>query len=343
MTAPPGRITCLPLTGIGEIRTGDDLATVLGSAGRLHDGDILVVTSKVVSKAEGRVVRGDRADLLADETERVVATRGDTSIVRTHHGLVMAAAGIDASNTEPGTVVLLPVDPDASARALRERIAAGGGPNVAVVVTDTSGRAWRNGQTDLAIGAAGLEVMHDYQGRSDDYGNLLAVTAPAVADEIAGTADLATGKLSRSPAAVVRGLSGLVLAPSEHGPGARALVREESHDMFGYGAREAVLHAVHPDPGALPGFGHPAGPEHLAAALRATCPPATVRARTDGAVEVHLAGVSGPESQRALGAAEARLTTTAHAMGWRRDHGGDPADIPPPGMDVRLRFCAPVP
>ncbi len=339
MSASAGGITCLPLIGIGEVRPGDDLAGSLADAARLLDGDILVVTSKVVSKAEGRVARGDRAAVLAAETQRVVATRGGTSIVRTHHGLVMAAAGIDASNTEAGTVVLLPVDPDASARALRERLGAGGGPNVAVLVTDTAGRAWRNGQTDIAIGAAGLQVMHDYGGRTDDYGNLLAVTAPAVADELAGAGDLVKGKLSRSPAAVVRGLARLVLERGEHGPGARALVREESHDMFGYGAREAVLLAVHPAPDALPGFGHPSSAEDLAAALRATCPAATVRLTADGAVDAHLSGAQEVNAQRGLGADGARLTTVAHAMGWRRAD-DEPASTE---VDLRLRFGAPVP
>lgn len=335
--------TCAPVTGIGEVRSGDDLARILAEAADLRDGDVLVVTSKVVSKAEGRVFRRDRADAVADETDRVIAVRGTTSIVRTHHGLVMAAAGIDASNTEPGTIVLLPVDPDASARAIRERVASNGGPNVAVVVTDTSGRAWRNGQTDIAIGAAGLQVMHDYEGQTDDYGNLLAVTVPAVADEIAGAADLVKGKLGRSPAAVVRGLAGLVLARGEHGPGARALVRDESHDMFGYGAREAVLLAVHPDPAALPGFGHPAPAEQLADALRTTSPAATVRLTPDGFVDVHVPGRPDGAAQRALGADEARLVTVAHAMGWRRAADEDGSDAPVSEVDVRLRFRAPTP
>ena len=148
----------------------------------------------------------------------------------------MAAAGVDASNVAPGTVVLLPEDPDATARSLRVRVHAETGRNVAVVVTDTAGRAWRAGQTDLAIGAAGIEPLDDHAGRTDPYGNPLAVTAPAVADELASVAELVTGKLAGRPVAVVRGIAARVLPAGEHGPGARALVRPRHADMFGLGA-----------------------------------------------------------------------------------------------------------
>jgi coenzyme F420-0:L-glutamate ligase/coenzyme F420-1:gamma-L-glutamate ligase len=333
MSIPARAMTCLPVTGIGEVRDGDDLAALVVESSDLHDGDVVVVTSKVVSKAEGRVVRGDRASAIAAETDQVVATRGDTAIVRTRHGLVMAAAGIDASNTEPGTVVLLPVDPDASARALRERITAATRTNVAVIITDTSGRAWRNGQTDIAIGAAGLPVMVDYDGRTDQYGNLLSVTAPAVADEIAGAAELVAGKLDRSPVTVVRGLGDLVLEAGRHGPGAAALVRDPSQDMFGYGAREAVLHAVRPEPGPLPGFGGPAVAAELAAALLGLCADAQVEVAADH-IAVRIVAASGDPAQRNLGRLEARLLTVAHAMGWR----GGPLDTPDHDPDGYLRF-----
>jgi coenzyme F420-0:L-glutamate ligase/coenzyme F420-1:gamma-L-glutamate ligase len=181
--------TTFAVPGIGEVTAGTDLAALVVDRARLEDGDVVVVTSKVVSKAEGRVVTGGKAETLAVETDRVVARRGETSIVRTHHGLVMAAAGIDASNTTPGTLVLLPQDPDLSARVLRARLLELTGCVVAVVVSDTSGRAWRVGQTDIAIGAAGLRVLDDHAGRTDSYGNLLQVTAPALADEIAGAGD----------------------------------------------------------------------------------------------------------------------------------------------------------
>jgi len=335
----PAFISCLPLTGIGEIRAGDNLAGILRAETSLLDGDILVVTSKVISKAEGRVLTRSRAEALADETDRVVATRGSTSIVRTHHGLVMAAAGIDGSNTVPGTVVLLPVDPDASARALRERIRSNGGPNVGIVISDTSGRAWRNGQTDIAIGAAGLEVIHDYAGRADDYGNLLEVTAPAVADEIAGTGDLVKGKVRRSPAAVLRGLAHLVLDPGSHGPGAQMLIRDEADDMFGHGAREAVLHAVRAEPAALRGFGRPAPPGELVAELTFHCGPENVRSTPADEVEIRVPGGPGGADQRTLGSLEARLTAVAFALGWTVTA----TDASVPGLDLMLRFGAPTP
>ena len=348
MSAPYDRVTCLPVTGVGEVRAGDDLAALLAAAAPLRDGDVLVVTSKVVSKAEGRVVTAPKEEALAGETDRVVAVRGGTSIVRTHHGLVMAAAGIDASNTEPGTLVLLPADPDASARALRERMARDGGPNVAVLVTDTAGRAWRNGQTDIAVGAAGIEVLEDHAGREDGYGNVLAVTAPALADEVAGAADLVKGKLRRAPAAVVRGLAALVLPPGEHGPGAAALVRDEAHDMFGLGAREAVLHAVRRrEPR---GFGAPSPAQTLAGALAdglagaaAGEPRSDVVVADDGtAVTVDLPGATDAASARALGRLEERATTVAYAHGWHAA-GAVPHVADATGARVVLRFVAATP
>ncbi|WP_134742154.1 coenzyme F420-0:L-glutamate ligase [Nocardioides sp. 503] len=255
--------------GLPEVRAGDDLAAlVAGALPDLADGDVVVVTSKVVSKAEDRVVPGTREQALAGETARVVARRGPTTIVRTHHGLVLAAAGIDASNVERGSVVLLPHDPDASARALRADLQRLTGRNVGVVVTDTAGRAWREGQTDLAIGAAGIVVAEDFAGRVDAHGNELAVTAPAVVDEMAGLAELAQGKLGGRPVALVRGRSDLVLPPGQDGPGAVSLVRAEGADMFGFGAREAVVRAVTGDPADRVVFGAPAPAEELAEALR---------------------------------------------------------------------------
>jgi coenzyme F420-0:L-glutamate ligase/coenzyme F420-1:gamma-L-glutamate ligase len=253
--------------GIGEVRRGDDLASLAAERVELADGDVVLVTSKAVSKAEGRVVAGTRDDALPGETARVVARRGPTTIVRTHHGLTLAAAGIDASNVEPGSVVLLPVDPDGSARAIRARLLELTGRTVGVVVTDTAGRAWREGQTDLAVGAAGLRVLDDHTGRRDAYGNELVVTAPAVADELAGAAELAQGKLGGRPFAVVRGRADLVLPAGDDGPGAAALVRPEGADLFGYGAREAVLRALVGDPDDAAPFGSPSDATELAAAL----------------------------------------------------------------------------
>jgi coenzyme F420-0:L-glutamate ligase/coenzyme F420-1:gamma-L-glutamate ligase len=326
--SPPGsspdQLVCLPVTGLGEVTAGDDLAALLARAVDLEDGDILVVTSKAVSKAEGRVVTGKREEALAGETDRTVAWRGRTSIVRTHHGLVMAAAGVDASNTDADTVVLLPEDPDRSARRMREAFARGLGRNVAVLVTDTAGRAWRNGQTDIAIGAAGIDVLHDYAGRVDPHGNELAVTSPAVADELAAAADLVKRKLDRRPAAVVRGLRALVLHPGTHGPGAAALVRDEAHDMFGLGAREAVLSALHADDPR--GFGAPCSPIELLVQLSALADDGA-EVRLDGsAVVARLTG-----DDRAQGAAEQRLRTAAFALGWRA------------GAEAPLRFTAVTP
>ncbi|GGK65095.1 coenzyme F420:L-glutamate ligase [Sphaerisporangium melleum] len=225
------------VTGLPEVRPGDDLAALIARAvPGLADGDILVVTSKIVSKAEGRVRRAhDRAEAIAAETERVVARRGDTVIAQTRHGFVMAAAGVDASNTEPGTVLLLPQDPDASAR----RIRAGLPVRAGVILSDTFGRPWRNGLTDVAIGAAGVRPLDDLRGRSDGYGNPLSATVTALVDEIAAAAELVKGKLDGVPVAVVRGLAHLVT--EEDGPGVRPLVRPADEDMFRFGSSEVLF------------------------------------------------------------------------------------------------------
>jgi coenzyme F420-0:L-glutamate ligase/coenzyme F420-1:gamma-L-glutamate ligase len=261
------RIEVVAPDGAPDIQPDDDLVGLILPLVDLADGDIVVVTSKVVSKAEGRVRPGTREDALPGETVRVVARRGPTQIVRTRHGLTLAAAGIDSSNVEQGSVVLLPEDPDASARGFRAGLLQRTGRNVGVIVTDTAGRAWREGQTDIAIGAAGLVVAEDFAGLTDGHGNELAVTAPAVADEIAGVAELAQGKLGGRPFAVVRGRADLVLPPGDDGPGAVALVRPEGGDLFGYGAREAVVRALKGDPADRTPFGAPASAEELTAAL----------------------------------------------------------------------------
>ena len=298
-----------PVEGIGEVTAGTDLATLLAPllAPDLRDGDVVVVTSKVVSKAEGRLREGDREAAIVQETVRVVARRGPTSIVENRLGLVMAAAGVDASNVEPGHVLLLPEDPDASARALRARWRADPGVNVAVVVSDTAGRAWRTGQTDLAVGVAGLEPLQDLSGTVDGYGNALVVTAPAVADELASVAELVTGKTSGRPVSVVRGLAGRVLPAGQHGPGARVLNRPRPQDMFALGAREAVVAAVRGR--AADCFGSPASPAELLEAL------------TSCGLEAHAVGgsvrVRLPEGGvRDEVVALERLRLVAHAHGW---------------------------
>jgi coenzyme F420-0:L-glutamate ligase/coenzyme F420-1:gamma-L-glutamate ligase len=227
--------------GLPEIASGVDLAALIETAtGQrpLQDGDIVVVTSKAVSKAEGRVVRMDREEAITAESVRLVSRRGSTRIVETRHGLVLAAAGVDASNTEAGTVVLLPVDPDASARALRSGLLSRLGVDVAVVVSDTFGRPWRVGLVDQAIGVAGMGPLDDLRGREDGQGNRLDMTVTAVADEIAAAAELVKGKLAGRPVAVVRGLGHRVT--SEHGDGAAAMVRPSAEDMFRVGAHDVV-------------------------------------------------------------------------------------------------------
>lgn len=274
------RLEILPVTGIGEVTPGTDLAALIHqAAGWLRDGDVLVVTSKIVSKAEGRLVEVPaeepareraRQEVIAAETARVVATRGATRIVATHHGFVMAAAGVDNSNVEPSRLVLLPKDPDATARALRAAFADRYRLRVGVVVSDTMGRPWRNGLTDVALGAAGIAPVVDHRGRTDRFGNPLVLTEVALVDELAAAADLVKGKVDGVPVAVVRGLPGQVLT-DEDGPGVVAsLVRDVRQDLFSRGVAEAHADglwaaATLPVPGALT---PPSGP----AADRPTAP-----------------------------------------------------------------------
>jgi coenzyme F420-0:L-glutamate ligase/coenzyme F420-1:gamma-L-glutamate ligase len=237
-------ISARAIPGVPEVRPGDDLAGLLASAD-FEPGDVLCVAHKVVSKAEGRVVRladvapGERAMALAaewgkdprkvqvvlDEAAEVLRADGGRLICRTRHGFVCANAGVDASNAgAEDTLVLLPLDPDASARALRARL------GVAVVVTDSFGRPWRLGQAEIAIGCAGLQPLADWRGRTDSDGRQLSATIVAVADQAASAADLARGKDTREPAVVVRGLGEYVL--DDDGPGAAALVRDRAQDLF---------------------------------------------------------------------------------------------------------------
>jgi coenzyme F420-0:L-glutamate ligase/coenzyme F420-1:gamma-L-glutamate ligase len=234
-----GGITVTGVAGLPEITAGDDLGAMIASAvPALSDGDIIVITSKIISKAEGRVIRGDRERAIGAETVRVVARRGPTTIAETRHGLVLAAAGVDASNTAPGTVVLLPHDPDGSARQLRKALRARRGASVGVIITDTMGRPWRTGQTDTAIGVAGLAPLRDHRGLADTFGNPLEVTVAAVADEIAAAADLVKGKTRQLPVAIVSGLADLVTEAD--GPGAAALIRPAADDMFRLGAADVL-------------------------------------------------------------------------------------------------------
>jgi len=304
--------------GVPEVREGDDLAALLLPLVDLADGDIVVVTSKAVSKAEGQVVEGDREEWITSETVRLVARRGATRIVRNRLGLTMAAAGVDASNVARGSVVLLPLDPDASAVRLRTAIAERTGRNVGVIVTDTAGRAWREGQTDIAVGAAGVVVLESFEGRLDEHGNELAVTAPAVADEIASVAELAQGKLGGRPFAVVRGRADLVLEPGDDGPGARALVRHDGGDLFGYGAREAVLRALLRHPADAAPFGAPVPAAELVELLAGF------------GVAAHAAG----DDVRCAGDQPELVGILAFVHGWA-------VDGTPDGTDLRLSVVSP--
>jgi coenzyme F420-0:L-glutamate ligase/coenzyme F420-1:gamma-L-glutamate ligase len=243
-------VTIVGLPGVPEVSAGDDLGELLSDAadrvGGLEEGDVVVVAQKVVSKAEGRVVRladvepsplarriaGDddarKAEIVLREAERVVRTRPPLVIAATRHGFVCASAGVDASNApERDSLVLLPLDPDASAARLRGRLRALTGRTVAVVVSDSFGRAWRQGTTDVAIGVAGVAPLLDLRGERDANGYELHATSIAVADEIAGAAELVMGKLKRTPAAIVRGLE---LAAGEGA--ARDLVIPAERDLF---------------------------------------------------------------------------------------------------------------
>ncbi len=243
--AAQSELRILPVHGLPEFRPGDDLAAAIAEAAPwLADGDVVAVTSKVVSKVEGRLV-GVPADRVARDAARrklveaeavsVLASRGRTLITQNALGIVQAASGVDASNVARSEVALLPEDPDGSARALRVALAARLGVDVAVVVTDTMGRAWRVGQTDAAIGASGLRVLHRYAGTRDAHGNELEVTEVAVADEVAAAADLVKGKLAATPVAVLRGM-----APVDDGSRAADLVRPVAEDLFRLGTDSAI-------------------------------------------------------------------------------------------------------
>ncbi len=232
-------LTIVPITGIAEVVAGDELAVLIADAAAaqgtpLADADCLVVTQKVVSKVEGRVVALDADDpdarrrLIEGEARRVLRRRGDLLITETSHGWVCANAGVDLSNVEDGQAALLPVDSDRSARHIRDALRARVGVEVAVVVSDTFGRAWRMGLTDVAIGVSGLAAVVDLRGEADAMGRELQVTEVAIADEIAGAAELVMGKAARVPAAIVRGLDATWLREGS----ARELARAPADDLF---------------------------------------------------------------------------------------------------------------
>lgn len=232
-------LSLIPIHGIPEVREGDVLASFIADAADAQDtsllhGDCLVVTQKVVSKAEGRVVAIDPDDrqarrrLVESESVRVLRRRGDSLIVETKHGFVCAAAGVDISNIDKGYAALLPVDGDKSAKRIRDGLRATRGVEVGVVISDTFGRAWRRGQTDVAIGVSGIAAMLDLRGSTDMQGRELLVTEIAIADEIAGAAELVMGKSAGVPVAIVRGLDPAWF----HESSVRELIRDPADDMF---------------------------------------------------------------------------------------------------------------
>lgn len=253
-------ITIFAPDGIGEVTPQTELAEVVFAAlqaapeGPLQAGDIVVITSKIISKHENRFAPAEnRLAVIEAETVRTVARRKTMAIVEMASGLTQAAAGVDNSNVASDSILLLPADTDASAEKLRQRLSELSGARLGVIVSDTAGRAWRMGQTDHAIGAAGVRVIDAYDGEHDDYGNELHVTAVAIADELASAADLVKRKLAGRPVAVIRGLEEFVLDPrtrSEVGvdqgpaPAARDLIRPGSEDLFRMGVRESVIHAL---------------------------------------------------------------------------------------------------
>jgi coenzyme F420-0:L-glutamate ligase / coenzyme F420-1:gamma-L-glutamate ligase len=232
-------ITIIPISGVAEVHPGDELATLIADAAAaqgtaLLDRDCVVVTQKVVSKAEGRLVplasddASERRRIIEAESVRVLRERGELIISETRHGFVCANAGVDVSNVDDGFAALLPVDPDSSAHYLRNALRARHGVEVAIVISDTFGRAWRLGLTDVAIGVAGLAGVVDLRGERDANGRELQVTEIAVADEVAGAAELAMGKARGVPAAIVRGLDAVWF---RDGSG-RELVRAPADDLF---------------------------------------------------------------------------------------------------------------
>ncbi|HEX9824456.1 MAG TPA: coenzyme F420-0:L-glutamate ligase [Actinomycetota bacterium] len=228
-------VELLPVRGLPEVEAGADLAELIAAAADLRDGDVVVVTQKVVSKAEGRLVQADDDDWVARETRRVVARRGDLVIAETRHGFVCANAGVDHSNVAEGFLTLLPDDPDASAERIRAGLAERTGASLGVVITDTFGRPWRRGQVEVALGCAGLPAMLDLRGTKDAAGKVLEATIIAVADEVASAAGLVAGKADGIPAVVVRGLR------FDDPAGAAAdLVRPREEDLF----PTSPLHAI---------------------------------------------------------------------------------------------------
>jgi coenzyme F420-0:L-glutamate ligase/coenzyme F420-1:gamma-L-glutamate ligase len=228
-------IELIPVEGIPEVRDGDVIAELIAAAAKLRDGDVVVATQKIVSKAEGRLVPVDPDDPLShkqvvlDESVRVLRRRGDLLMTETRHGFICANAGVDLSNVERGWAALLPTDPDRSARRIRDGLRARAGVEVGVIVSDTFGRTWRQGVTDVAIGCAGVAAVVDLRGTSDAFGRELQVTEVCVADELAAAAELVMGKARRVPVAIIRGVDRSWLRESSV---SGEIVRNYREDLF---------------------------------------------------------------------------------------------------------------
>lgn len=336
-------VSLIPLTGMPEVAAGDDLVALLLDAAAaadvvLVDGDVLVVSSKIVSKSLGLWANSaDRSAAVASQTVRVVAERmtGDriTQIVQSTAGPIMAAAGVDTSNTgDRDDVLLLPTDPDAEAEHLRVALLqATGLRRVGVVLSDTAGRPWRFGQTDFALGAAGVGVVDDLRGGVDADGKMLSVTTRAVGDELAAAADLVKGKASAIPVAVVRGTD---CALEERGAGARALIRVGPEDWFDHGRAESIRAALGTAPGSQDSIDDgiaTVGPEDVATRLRRAVA-VTLRGAPDAGVDVGgaVVHVSAPTAYQ-LGVAVTRLQVAL----WGEGLGAEVPDEVS-GLDVRL-------
>jgi len=229
------RVELIPVTGLPQVRPGDVLADLIAAEAELEAGDIVVVTQKIVSKAEGRLIEVDPDDPLShkqaviDESVRILRRRGDLLLTETRHGFICANAGIDLSNVERGQAALLPLDPDRSARRIRAGLRARTGVDVGVVISDTFGRTWRRGVTDVAIGCAGVAAVVDLRGTTDALGRELQVTEVCVADEIAGAAELVMGKADGVPVAIVRGVDPSWL---RDGSVTEEIIRPYGEDLF---------------------------------------------------------------------------------------------------------------
>lgn len=333
------RVEAFAVPGLPEVQPGDDVARLVAVAlsglGRaLRDDDIVVVASKVVAKAERRTVAAaDRAAAVDAQTVRLVAERTlpdgrTTRVVQSRSGPVLAAAGVDASDVAAGSVLLLPADADASARSLRARLAELVGVRPAVVVSDTTGRPWREGVADFALGAAGLVVLDDVRGRLDRFGRPMEVTVRAVGDEVCSLADLVRGKATGLPVAVVRGLGAYVT--TDDGPGAAPAVRVGPTDWFAYGHVEAVRAALGAPEGSVPPPPIDATSEPLADKVsRAVAVARTGRMPDDVTVRVDGHDVTVEGEPIALGIAVERLRVALWAEALD-------AGLEPTGDGIRL-------